>query len=119
MLIAPEAEVTSRVIAVPRELIQEARGSAREWLEWGMKDNPKQMKAFSLDKKGVESITIGGHEAAQTYYEFQDGEESKKVRRTILYGDEWAVDFRFATTSDQFEKWQPAFEKILQSLKVN
>jgi len=119
MLIDPNAEVNSRVIAVPRELIQEERGSAREWLEWGMKDNPKQMEAFSLDQKGVESITIGGQEAAQTYYEFQDGDKSKKARRTIVYGDQWAVDFRFVTTMDHFEKCQTDFEKILHSLKVN
>ena len=54
----------------------------------------------------------------EVVYEFVDGETPKKARRIILFGDPAAVDLRFATSTDEFEKWQPPFDEILASLQV-
>jgi hypothetical protein len=117
-LIDPSASVNARVITVPRDLIEEERGTPREWLEYGLQDNPKQMKEFSLSQKGVESTTAGNREAVEAIYEWLDGDKPKKARRIILYGDEWAMDLRFATSADDFEKLQPTIDAILDGLRL-
>ena len=117
-LIDPEASVSGRIIAAPLEVIQGEHGTPREWLESGLEDNPKKMKDFSLSEQGVESITLGGRDAATVVYEFLDKDKPMKARRILLFGDSSAVDVRFSTATDEYDKWQPAFEEILASLKI-
>jgi len=117
-LIAPEASVRSRVNAEPVELVKKEHATPREWLERSLSDNPQLLKGYALSDQGIESTTVAGRDAAVAVYEFLNGDKPRKARRILLFGDTSAVDLRFTTATEEFEKWQPAFDKIIASLKV-
>ena len=117
-LIGPSAAINARVRAATRESVEKERGTAREWLEWGLSDNADHFKDYVLSDKGIEAITVNGQEAYQAIYEHTQGKNLMKTRRINLYGDTSAIDVRFTIPAKEYEKWQPAIDEILAGLKA-
>lgn len=76
------------------------------------------MKDFAVSDAGFKAITVDGHQGAVVQVEFTDGDKKMVGRSVAVFGKTSAVNLRFKAEKDVVEKWQPAIDEIIASLKL-
>ncbi|MEQ8616174.1 MAG: tetratricopeptide repeat protein [Lacipirellulaceae bacterium] len=117
-LIDPTASLNSRIEAGPLNNVKDDHDSTEAWLEESIENYRKRTKDFAVSSEGIQSIKVGDREAVSAVFEYSDGSKAKKARRVCLFGETSAVNLRFTSNAEDFDRLQPEIEKILASLRI-
>ena len=120
-LIDSAAALDTKLISGPIDKTKKKHASPKAWLEYILEQQGKQgkhMKDFAVSDAGFKAITVDGHQGAVVQVEFTDGDKKMVGRSVAVFGKTSAVNLRFKAEKDVVEKWQPAIDEIIASLKL-
>lgn len=118
LFISPEITVRALATSVPKAKVSGKHKTARDLLEAGLSDNDEDMVDYELSEAGIQQTTVDGRTAAMAVYDHKDGDKQLRTHRTIVYGDTAALDLRFSSLADDFNKQLPMFEKIVDTIEL-
>lgn len=117
-LIDPTASLNARIEAGPLDKVRDNHDSLESWLEEAIGNYKKRTKDFSVSEEGIQSIKVGNREAMSAVFEYSEGGKAKKGRRVCLFGETSAVNLRFTSSAEEFDRLQPEIEKLLATLEI-
>lgn len=117
-LIDPTASLNARIEAGPLDKVKDDHDSLKSWLEEAINNYKKRTKDFSVSEEGIQSIKVGDREAMSAVFEYSEGGKAKKARRVCLFGETSAVNLRFTSSAEEFDRLQPEIEKLLATLEI-